>query len=395
MMSLHRFVRFALVSISTLVLFLAAQGAALAVDCFSCHERSTFQKRVKHQPASRGDCASCHSPHVAKYPGLLQQEVKSLCYSCHTGAAQKHGKGIVHQPVRRGECLSCHDPHASDHPGLLGKRLSETCFDCHSDLPRKYRNTHTPYARGQCTSCHEVHQSSNPYLLVRDQESLCLNCHSAASVRQKHPNFPADLGNCGSCHSPHGSNRPGLIRNVLHEPFAGGCRDCHSGRNEPVTVDTCLACHPQVGDQMASSHNHLVRFGSNGCIACHSPHAGDKKSLLKGKERHVCGTCHDATFRRMEDARFKHEEHTSCSDCHAPHGSNHPAMAKGPINSVCVTCHVTHEQFTHPIGETVYDPRTGQMMTCASCHTSKGTEYENHLRFRGTRDLCVQCHRNR
>jgi predicted CXXCH cytochrome family protein len=76
------------------------------------------------------------------------------------------------------------------------------------------------------------------------------------------------------------------------------------------------------------------------------------------------------------------------------HGSNHPAMFKGPINSVCIACHTTHETFTHPIGETVYDPRTGQMMTCSSCHTTKGTEHENHLKFAGTRDLCVQCHRD-
>jgi predicted CXXCH cytochrome family protein len=33
-------------------------------------------------------------------------------------------------------------------------------------------------------------------------------------------------------------------------------------------------------------------------------------------------------------------------------------------------------------------------MTCSSCHTTKGTEHENHLKFAGTRDLCVQCHRD-
>jgi predicted CXXCH cytochrome family protein len=70
-------------------------------------------------------------------------------------------------------------------------------------------------------------------------------------------------------------------------------------------------------------------------------------------------------------------------------------MTKGPVNGVCIACHVKHEEFTHPIGENVFDPRTGQVMTCASCHASKGTEYPYHLRFSGRRDLCIQCHRDR
>jgi predicted CXXCH cytochrome family protein len=138
----------------------------------------------------------------------------------------------------------------------------------------------------------------------------------------------------------------------------------------------------------------LVRYGTNGCIACHSPHAGDDERLLKGKERHVCGECHQATFVRHESAAFSHERTKRCSDCHAAHGSNHPAMMRGPINGVCSDCHGTHATFSHPIGENVFDPRTGQMMTCGSCHATKGTDYEYHTRYSGKRALCVQCHTN-
>ncbi|MBI5444176.1 MAG: cytochrome C, partial [Deltaproteobacteria bacterium] len=158
-------------------------------------------------------------------------------------------------------------------------------------------------------------------------------------------------------------------------------------------VDTCLQCHDKVGEQMSSSHNHLVPYRKNGCLACHSPHAGDKARLLKGKETQVCRTCHSTTFERNESAKFRHQQTASCTDCHAPHGSNHPVMTKATINAVCVGCHTKHEQFTHPIGEKVFDPRTGQVMTCASCHATKGTPYAYHLRFSGQRDLCIQCHR--
>jgi predicted CXXCH cytochrome family protein len=381
---------------ATLALLLLAQGAAVAaIDCFSCHERAAFQKRVKHEPAVAGGCSACHSPHAARFSGLLQLQTKKLCYSCHTAEAEKHGQGTVHQPVRQGECLGCHEPHASDHANLLKARQGELCFTCHTALPKKFKYTHTPYANGQCASCHHSHQSQYPYLLVKAPEAICLGCHTPQTVQAKHPNYPAELKNCGSCHSPHGSNRPALVRNILHDPYAAGCKDCHAGKGEPVMVDTCLECHSDVGEQMASSHNHLVRFGNNGCLACHSPHAGDDKRLLKGKFRYVCGTCHEATFRRYEESEFKHQMTGACSDCHAPHGSNHPVMAKAPINDVCATCHEHHSTFTHPIGKDVFDPRTGQMLTCASCHASKGTDFPYHLKFRGTQDLCVQCHRDR
>ena len=388
--------RLAMAFTATLFLLLASQETSLAaIDCFKCHDRSAFQKKVKHPPAAGGECITCHSPHVAKYKGLLQEKVQNLCYSCHQETATAHRQGLAHLPVRKGECLACHNPHASEHGGLLNKSLAETCFTCHSGLPKKFKFTHTPYANGQCAACHRAHQSNHAALLVKEPDALCLNCHSPQTVQQRHPNFPTEPDNCGSCHNPHGSDRPDLIRNILHEPYAAGCKDCHTGKGAPVTVDTCLACHPQVGEQMASSHNHMLRYGNNGCTACHSPHAGDSANLLKGKERHVCGSCHESTFRRIDEAHYKHTMDGSCSDCHALHGSNHPVMVKDQLNMVCATCHAQHGQFTHPIGEKIFDPRTGQMMTCASCHASKGTDYESHLRFSGARDLCVQCHRDR
>ncbi|MEJ2033521.1 MAG: cytochrome c3 family protein, partial [Deltaproteobacteria bacterium] len=267
-------------------------------------------------------------------------------------------------------------------------------FNCHTDLPKKFKHTHPPYAKGQCFSCHRPHQSNYPNLLVRDGDALCLGCHSLSSVQKKHPNFPAKLGKCSTCHSPHGSDRPAMIRNVLHPPYAEDCQNCHTGKNKSVPVDTCLGCHPDVSEQMASSHNHLVRYGDNGCMACHSPHAGDDERLLKGKQIHVCGTCHAGTLKRREEAKFKHQLTDSCNDCHAPHGSNHPAMMKGPIIDVCTQCHekLHGAGFTHPIGKNVFDPRTGQMMTCETCHATKGSDYAKHTRFNGKRDLCVQCH---
>lgn len=378
---------------AAVMVLLLSCSIAMAVDCFTCHDRSDYRKKVNHQPVAQGDCLSCHSPHVARYSGLLQQSVKDLCLTCHTDAGAAGDQGRVHQPVAQGDCLSCHNPHAADYAGLLKESPATTCLGCHQELPRSYTNTHAPYRTGDCQACHQPHQSEHPYLLVKAADELCMTCHRPTEVVSKHPGFPVPPANCSSCHHPHGSERPGLIRNQLHAAYAAGCTDCHVG-NRAVGMDTCLGCHPQVAEEMASSHNHLVRYGDNGCIACHSPHAGDDERLLKGKERHVCGDCHAATFVRHENAAFSHERTERCSDCHASHGSNHPAMMRGPINAVCSDCHGTHATFSHPIGEEVFDPRTGQMMTCGSCHATKGTDYEYHTRYSGKRALCVQCHAN-
>lgn len=392
-MFLRLFFRRLLPLLAVSVLFLAAPALTLAaVDCFSCHERTNFEKKVVHDPVAQGDCSSCHNPHVARYPGMLQRQVPRLCYNCHAEMSKNLVQAVVHRPVREGKCLSCHDPHASDQSNLLKARSSENCLSCHTDLPKKFKFTHAPYAKGECASCHNAHQSANPALLVKAADNLCLNCHSSSEVKEKHAGYPAEVKNCGSCHSPHGSNNKGLIRNVLHEPYAAGCKDCHVGQGVAVGIDTCLECHDVVAEQMASSHNHLVRYGKNGCTACHTPHAGDDKRLLRGKERYVCSTCHLDTFQRYDAAKTKHMTTDACSDCHAAHGSNFPNMLAGQINAVCATCHAQHSTFTHPIGEKVFDPRTLQTVTCTSCHRTKGSEHVSHLRFDADRNLCVQCH---
>lgn len=391
-MSPSVFLRPLLATTVALLLLVLSQGLVFASDCFNCHNSDAFEKRINHMPVAAGDCLACHSAHVARFEGLLQQQVNELCFSCHGDVIDAQtAQSLIHQPVRRGECMSCHEPHASDHQGLLTGDLADTCFSCHDEIARSYENTHAPYASGDCAACHVPHQSEYPNLLVNGGDDLCLECHSSATVREKHTGFPVPPANCSSCHNPHGSQRKGLIRDVLHAAYESGCTDCHVG-SQPVRIDTCLMCHPEVSDQMASSHNHLVRYGENGCVACHSPHAGDDARLLKGKERHVCGTCHESTFVRHEEAEFSHEKTDACTDCHASHGSNHPAMMRGPINEVCGECHSTHATFSHPIGEQVFDPRTGQVMTCGSCHATKGTDHEYHTRFSGTKTLCVQCH---
>lgn len=388
--------RFPLVQIVIvgLILALPAGVSAASTVCFSCHKKENFTDTYVHQPLKKGECGSCHNPHVAHFKGLLDEKGAELCYKCHQDAQKKFAQDLVHQPVRRGECLSCHEPHASGSRGLLRHGLKSTCFSCHTTLQEKYKYTHSPYTKGQCSSCHRPHQSEHALLLKFEGETLCFSCHQGDALRKGHPNYPGRLRDCLSCHNPHGSSRKGIIRDVLHAPYAKGCGDCHAKGKKQVGTEVCLGCHGEVAEKTFMSHTHLSGKAVNKCVACHSPHAADEKTLLKGSQAQVCMGCHEDTRVRYEDTLYKHSGAETCTECHDVHGSNLLVMLKGDGNGICTRCHETQGKFTHPIGEKVIDPRTGGMVSCVTCHTPMGSDYKYELKLSGAKDLCVQCHKS-
>lgn len=375
-----------------LLIILGASGAAASESCFKCHDKASFSGRVVHSPVSKGNCGICHNPHAAKHKGLLQQRQPQLCFECHDFLEGNDvNKTNIHLPVRKGECTVCHDPHASKYRGLLKKQRGKNCFECHKDQPQKFKVTHEPYLKGHCGACHDPHQSGRIQLLVDDPEKLCLSCHKG-ELQAAHKGFPLKVGSCLTCHSPHGSKRASLIRDNLHAPFADGCNDCHDG-NKVIGAEKCLECHPEVKAELNAVHNHLTSKKGNGCIACHSPHAADGKGLLRNRQAQVCRKCHADTFAGYVEKKYSHPDTGSCADCHALHGSNQLAMLRGDGNEVCGRCHSSQGSFTHPVGEGVYDPRTGLELNCVTCHYPHGTDFEFNLKLGGGKDLCVQCHR--
>jgi len=371
--------------------------AAAAADnvCFDCHKKEAFSGKIVHEPLAKGQCSPCHNPHVAHFKGLLEKEGAELCYSCHTKQQESFKQGMVHQPVRSGNCLVCHEAHASDRNGLLKDQLSATCFTCHEKMPQKFKYTHSPFAQGQCYSCHRPHQSVYGQLLKDEPDKVCLSCHKSEDLQKSHLNYPERLRGCLSCHNPHGSERKGMVRNVLHAPFAQGCKECHEQGGKRGSTQSCLRCHEAVAAGMLARHSHLTGKEENKCVACHSPHAGDEKNLLKGSQLHVCRSCHADTIARYEDKLYRHPEVKAgvCTSCHEIHGSNKLAMLRGDGNTICTRCHETQGKFTHPVGEKVMDIRTGQMVTCISCHVAMGSDFKYELIYSGLKDLCIQCHK--
>jgi predicted CXXCH cytochrome family protein len=362
--------------------------------CFQCHDKKEFTKKNVHKPLAKGECGACHNPHVARYERLLYKPGADLCFDCHKKEQKTFQQGIVHQPVSQGECLACHDPHASQSRGLLkSENLSDSCFKCHADLPKQFKVTHDPYAKGRCSSCHYPHQSENMLLLRKEPDALCASCHKETDILSAHPDYPGKLKDCLSCHNPHGSNRKKLVRNTLHKPYAKGCKDCHA--KGKMGTENCLRCHEKIKEELYATHNHIIGSAGNACTTCHSPHAGDGKGLFRGANHaQVCRKCHADSMKKSDSKRYKHQNLRDCTNCHAPHGSNQLAMMKTDLNTVCSACHETQGKFTHPVGDKVLDPRTGQQVTCVSCHDSMGTDFKFHLKKSGSKELCIQCHRS-
>jgi predicted CXXCH cytochrome family protein len=359
--------------------------------CINCH--TPYKGQSIHQPVKKNQCTHCHNPHVAKYEGLLQKQGSDLCFSCHKTLKKQFSTGVQHQPIQQGKCLDCHAAHAADQPSLLRRPIAASCLTCHTKLAEtNFAVQHAPFAEGKCISCHEPHNSANDQLLKKNGDALCLNCHTNPENLTAHKGFPGKSGQCLSCHNPHGGQAKGLLRKNIHAPFKDGCQSCHA-KSKPGDSQLCLSCHGEVAKEMQASHSHMLA-GASGCTACHSPHTSDIPGLLKAPYKQLCKSCHIDTFIRNKKSLHPHSETEKCTDCHAAHGSNRLVMLNTDGNTICSRCHESQGEFSHSVGVDVIDPRTGQSMTCLSCHDPMGSDYRYNLKLSGKKALCRQCHRS-
>ncbi|UCH83384.1 MAG: cytochrome c3 family protein, partial [Candidatus Latescibacterota bacterium] len=81
-----------------------------------------------------------------------------------------------------------------------------------------------------------------------------------------------------------------------------------------------------------------------------------------------------------------------CTTCHNLHDDNIDELQGLASLDLCAQCHDTGESHAHPYGGKHVDPRTGQPLTCVSCHEPHSAAHEFMLEFDRNRDLCIQCH---
>jgi predicted CXXCH cytochrome family protein len=374
-------------------------------NCLRCHEpiRAQLDRETEHMPAADGECTMCHVPHAARFEHMLNLRERALCFACHKDKKLRFQTGAVHTPIREGECGACHDPHGSDEESLLVASGNELCFPCHQEhrAQRELPSVHEPFAEDDCTNCHDPHQSDFEFQLRAAPNRLCSLCHqdSDPELTAGHQKIPVQGTVCTSCHTPHASTHDHLLRAVAHEPFARGeCAKCHLVDSAtPVAQKSlgarlCQDCHegyPRPNDPVV---HWPVEEGR--CSACHSPHASDHPKLLSAETEELCSSCHQSIAEVFATAPYTHPldpEQGACTMCHQAHSSKQPGLLHTDAIRTCLPCHPT-QQHGHPIGADHIDPRTGETMTCISCHQPHGSEFSGFLRGDQSRGLCLECH---
>jgi predicted CXXCH cytochrome family protein len=295
--------------------------------------------------------------------------------------------------------------HGSQHEGLLVAEGNELCFVCHQE---KHTQTelsvvHEPFVEGYCSDCHDPHNSENEAQLVAPTRALCRLCHDPGEedLIAAHYDIPIRGTDCTGCHDPHASTDQGLLLGVAHEPFAdGSCEMCHMLETDtPKLVRAtgarlCGVCHQDYPRQGDSVVHKPVADGD--CAGCHLPHASEFASLTIAGPEQTCLRCHDDLRQRAEASKDAHptsfDDGGACGACHQPHSSREEhLLSAGPIRT-CLGCHET-ARHGHPLGSDRLDPRTGEEITCVTCHDPHGTEFPMQLRGDQSRGLCLECHK--
>ncbi len=389
-------------------------------DCESCHEEATSmvasfdadmcymchddkEEGVGHQHAGDVKCIDCHTPHTSRFESLLSNPSR-LCKECHQAVFEaKVGEGgqlTLHKPMADGLCLDCHKMHGSEHARFLVASQQELCADCHDSIKERaeHLTKHDPFSKGKCSACHETHAAGEVHMLKKDTARLCKSCHklSTAEMATAHGNIALSGENCATCHDPHSTAKASsaLVFANLHSPYEDGdCEACHSEdgsvRGE---MAVCFECHDE--DEFTSLHI-AGRKGEQTtqnavCLDCHSPHAGHENILRRKSEMETCLQCHD---RKQFSKKIVHAAlDDGCTACHDLHNNNYKELQGAAGNDLCTTCHDDAKTHAHPVGSEYNDPRTGNTLTCASCHEPHSSDHEFMLTFDKNRDLCVQCH---
>ena len=388
---------------------IGAQDSAKKLDpektCLGCHDKiiEVIAQSVPHEPAQKGECASCHAPHASRYDHLLNVRERALCFSCHEDQKLAFQLGSVHTPIKQGKCIVCHEVHGSENKALLKLTGTELCLSCHEKKKEQlsYPKVHDAFGDGDCADCHLSHNSEHKFQLTLSPTDLCLDCHDVddEDVLDAHSGIPVAGSQCTGCHEPHASTFSMLVRPVVHQPFGEKqCGECHLlDSDTPRLLQAtggrlCFKCHePFQSPKFAVIHDPVA---NGNCRACHVPHAGDEPKLLAANTRQVCLQCHADLEERGRNSRSVHPvkvEKGSCTACHQPHFSDSKSLLfAGPIRT-CLSCHET-QQHGHPLGSDRLDPRTGEEITCVTCHDPHGTAYPYTLRGDQSRGLCVECH---
>jgi predicted CXXCH cytochrome family protein len=153
-----------------------------------------------------------------------------------------------------------------------------------------------------------------------------------------------------------------------------------------------LKCHRSQASFKTASFQHNLT-SEQSCVSCHNAHAANGEHLLARSQVELCMGCHFNDVKSGEKASYITHDGLECVNCHLPHGSQDSQLLKTRDPQLCAGCHEAAHRVSHPMGPEVIDPRTGEEVTCLTCHQLHGAEFDKYLPLNPDMALCVQCHK--
>ena len=350
---------------------LSAGDIVDAGACVTCHGDVRLAKAddLHVHEYTVGACAECHvqSNRAPVVVDRLQETrpssaARTFSHADHlaVGATRKAGAAAddAYDELESRVCLACHEHSVQplrapdgtampptyvlrdDREGYLG------CMSCH-DVPRFRAPDHGEW--GSCVACHSFGEGDLKTLRPKTAVERAI----VGEVRffmpaQRHPGISGTPDQaCSDCHRAPLPETPSRIagRRFDHashlgpNPTAQDCQVCHSGVATAVgpTAIGLAWDEARAGSAPASQ---LLTFDLVSCASCHPGIALDPLSL--------------ATRARREVPTFSHADHLASS----------------------------------------LDPRTGQPVTCTSCHDFEAEEQGGEIGVNEAARSCVQCHKH-
>lgn len=173
------------------------------------------------------------------------------------------------------------------------------------------------------------------------------------------------------------------------------CNSCHEGlpsadSGRTMTAD-CGVCHKE---KLAPRYVHAP-VEMKECKSCHDWSVEKHAVVVEKSAPAVCYDCHSDKQAQVDSSKFQHPVAGDCLTCHSPHGTDKKHQLKADVFSLCIGCH-EEKAINHPVGRhpvRFATLKSGEEISCISCHNPHGSEFEKLKKFPGGRmDICSQCH---
>ncbi len=182
-----------------------------------------------------------------------------------------------------------------------------------------------------------------------------------------------------------------------HAKVETECRRCHEPFSKVEQKTLCLACHKEVGQDIAAGrgfHGRAPGIAASECKRCHTEH--------EGRDADIVGLDRETFDHRLTDFPLDAAHRgVACQGCHSPDRAFRAAPSecvachrdddphRGRLGAACADCHTgatwREARFDHD--KATRFPLAGKhaKVACAACHSE--------ARYKGTPTKCAACHR--